>query len=276
MLRSFLACVVCLPLLGASIREHPQEPKHPRLKQEKPEGRREKLAVGTLFLPAKLKTDGKVPLFVHFHGGEWLPEVAAAGLGNTAVITVQLGNGSAVYAKPFTQPQSFLDLVAEAEKKAGVKFAPITLSGWSAGYGAVREILKSPAAYGRIQGILLLDGMHAGYVKDPQAKEKLRPEHLEVFVQFAKDAAAGKKRMLVTHTEIVPGTYASTTETADYLLDKLHLKREAKRQIGPMQTQQLTEARQGRFVLQGYVGNTAADHVDHLHALPEFLAMMHP
>src|SRR5437016_12204218 len=74
---------------------------HPRLKEEKPEGRREKLDVGTLFLPAGLKLEGKVPLFVHFHGAAWLPEVAAVRHGKSAVLSVQLGSGSGVYAKTF-------------------------------------------------------------------------------------------------------------------------------------------------------------------------------
>ena len=46
-----------------------------RLKPEKPAGRREKLSLGALFLPAALKLEGEVPLFIHFHGGDWLPEV---------------------------------------------------------------------------------------------------------------------------------------------------------------------------------------------------------
>src|SRR5262249_60750628 len=64
---------------------------HPRLKQETPLGRREKLELGDLFIPAKLeqRSDRKgaaahLPLFVHFHGGTWLPEVAASSAGYTA------------------------------------------------------------------------------------------------------------------------------------------------------------------------------------------------
>ena len=37
-----------------------------------------------------------------------------------------------------------------------------------------------------------------------------------------------------------------------------------------MGTQQLSEVRQGKFLLAGYAGNSAPDHVDQLHALPEF------
>ena len=36
--------------------------------------------------------------------------------------------------------------------------------------------------------------------------------------------------------------------------------------------QQLSEVRAGRFELFGFAGNTGPDHIDHLHAMPEFLA----
>jgi hypothetical protein len=35
--------------------------------------------------------------------------------------------------------------------------------------------------------------------------------------------------------------------------------------------QQLSEIRAGRFELSGFAGNSAPDHVDHLHAMPELL-----
>jgi len=77
--------------------------------------------------------------------------------------------------------------------------------------------------------------------------------------------------MIVTHSEIFPGTFASTTETADYLVSQLGLLRHAVLRWGPMQTQQLSEARAGKFLLIGYAGNSAPDHVDQLHSLPEYL-----
>jgi hypothetical protein len=245
---------------------------HPRVKEEKPEGQREKLEVGTLFLPAKLKREGKMPLFVHFHGGSWLPEVAAAA-NDAAVVGVQLGSGSGVYAKPFEDAALFGRLLKEAETKAGVQFDPVGLTGWSAGYGAVREILKVPEHYERVRFVVLIDGMHTGYVngKPGPLESGLTTEGLDVFVKFARDAVAGKKQMIVTHSEIFPGTFASSTETADYLLKQLQLRRQAVLKWGPMQMQQLSEARQGNFTLMGFAGNSAPDHVDQLHSLPDYL-----
>ena len=103
---------------------------------------------------------------------------------------------------------------------------------------------------------------------------KISTENLEVWLQLGRDAMAGKKRMIVTHSEIFPGTFASTTETADYLLQQLGVPRTAVLKWGPMGTQQLSEARAGSFLLMGYAGNSAPDHVDQLHSLPEYLSMM--
>lgn len=244
---------------------------HPRLKEVRPQGKREPLKLGTLFLPEKLPADD-APLFVHFHGGTWIPEIAATKI-PAAVIAIQLGSGSSTYAKPFADPKAFSDLLAEAEAKAGRKFEPIVLGAWSAGYGAIRAILKAPEHYNRVQSILLLDGLHAGYVggKPGPKESSLVVDDLAVFVKFAQDAVAGKKQLLLTHTEIFPGTFASTTETADHLLKQLSLNRQPVLRWGPMGTQILCEVKQGRFHLLGFAGNSAPDHVDLLHALPELV-----
>jgi hypothetical protein len=281
LLRSALAVFLLPCFLHAEDRPAGQNPspmvehtrQHPRLREEKPGGRREKLAIGTLFLPEKLKLEGKVPLFIHFHGGGWLPEVAAARHGGTAVIAVQLGSGSAVYGKPFAEPGTFARLLEEAETRAGAQFGPIALTSWSAGYGAIRAILRDQAAYERVSRVLLIDGLHAGYEggKPGPLESRLAEEDLRVFVQFARDAVDGKKHMVVTHSEIFPGTFASTTETSDYLLAQLGLKRQATLKWGPMGTQQLSDSGKGKLRVLGYAGNSAPDHVDQLHSLPEYL-----
>lgn len=271
-------------LCGSAFAQQSQNPSpmveharaHPRLKQETPTGRREKLELGTLFLPSKLKLKASTPLFIHFHGGAWLPEVAAERLDGTAVISIQVGSGSGTYAKSFNDSQLFSRLLAEAESKAGTKFSPITLTAWSAGHGSVREILKVPEHYARVDRVLLIDGLHTGYVggKPGQGsgqESQLEPQNLEIFLQFARDAVAGRKQMIITHSEIFPGTFASTTETADWLIGQLGLKRKAVVKWGPMQTQQLSEVRAGKFLLIGYAGNSAPDHVDQLHSLPDYL-----
>jgi hypothetical protein len=250
--------------------------RHARLEKEAPEGRRFKLEVGTLFIPAALAGREELPLLVHFHGGTWLPEVAAAEGGKSAVISVQLGSGSRAYARPFEDPEVFRRLLAAAQAKSGVRFATVGLTAWSAGYGAVRAILSDEEHYRRVGFIVLLDGLHTGYVsgKPGPLESELVTEGLEVFVRFARDAADGQKQMIVTHSEVFPGTFASTTETADYLLGELGLRRTAVLRWGPVGMQQLSEVKKGGFLMLGFAGNSAPDHVDHLHGLPEFLGFV--
>lgn len=246
---------------------------HPRLEQKAPDGRREKLALGTLFLPARLRLKSPTSLLIFFHGPAFVPELAATQHGKMAVVTIHIGAGSGVYVKAFLDPAVFGALLREAENKAGVKFAPITVAGWSAGCGAIRQIMSTAAYYDRISNTIMIDGIHTGYAggKPGPLESQIEPDNLRIYVKLARDAIAGKKRVIITHSEIFPGTFASTTETADYILKELGLRRRPLVRWGPKQTQELSEVRAGRFLLIGFAGNSAPDHVDQLHSLPEYL-----
>jgi len=84
---------------------------------------------------------------------------------------------------------------------------------------------------------------------------RARPGNLAIWLQLARDAMAGRKRLIVTHSEIFPGTYASTTETADYLLAQLGLRRRAVLKWGPWNAA-AQRGRAGKFRILGYAGNS--------------------
>lgn len=216
-------------------------------------------------------------LVIHFLGSSWLPMQAAEDLGRPIVIAaVNLGAGSARYAEPFRDPSVFPRLVA-AIRSQSPPIRAIYLSGFSAGYGAIREILTQRPA--EIAGVLLIDGLHTGYV--PERKVVAEGGHFDTtrlmpFLDYAERAADGDKRMVVTHSEIFPGTFASTTETADWLLMRLGIKRTPVVQWGPHGMQQLSEARKGSLLVMGFAGNSAPDHIDQLHGLETWLRMLLP
>jgi len=251
--------------------EHTRE--HPRLTKQTPPGRRVDVGLGALFIPERVKNTRGVRLLLFFHGGDWLPEVAAARQRNMAVISVQAGAGSGTYANLYADPMRFPKLIADAEGKSGLKFSEIDLGGWSAGCGALRQILKDPASYERVSRVLCIDGIHTGYAngKPGPTESQIDTDGLQTWLQFGRDAMAGKKRLIITHSEIFPGTFASTTETADYLLREWGLKSHAVAKWGPMKTQTLSEVKKGRLLVIGFAGNSAPDHVDELHSLPEYL-----
>jgi hypothetical protein len=273
-----LACVAVLAL-GGSILSAQQNPspmvehtrQHPRLQETQPSGRRISLELGTLFVPDSLKPHRPARLLLFFHGGDWIPELAAAKQRQMAVITVQAGAGSSTYERLFADPERFPRLVAEAESKGGLKFSEIDLGGWSAGCGALRKILSDPPSYDRVHRVLCLDGVHAGYVngKPGPLESDIDVSNLQTWLRLGRDAIAGKKRLIITHTEIFPGTFASTTETADWLLQQWGLAARPVLRWGPMKTQILSQATSGGLLLLGFAGNSAPDHVDQLHSLPE-------
>ena len=232
-----------------------------------------------VWIPDGLRADD-VNLVVHFLGAAWLPEYAVSRLGNTVAAVVNLGAGSGVYDRAFSDPDVFDSLLAGVARDVSqtlqreAHFRRMTLVGFSAGHGAVRAILRDSVHFARVDAVLLLDGMHTSYVPEGTvlaAGGTLDGRNLDVFVRFARAAIRGEKRFLITHSEIFPGTFASTTETADYLLRTLGLQRTPVLKWGPGGMQQVSEVHSGRFDLLGFAGNSAPDHIDHLHGMPEFL-----
>ncbi|MFZ0339372.1 MAG: hypothetical protein WAL45_15155 [Terracidiphilus sp.] len=246
---------------------------HPRLTQQSPSGDRYPLPLGTLFVPQGLRRDRPATLLFFFHGGEWLPELAASRQRQMAVVRVQAGAGAGSYVQLFLDPTRFLSLISAAESVSHMHFGQIALGGWSAGCGAIRQILLDPASYDRVNRVLCVDGVHTGYTNGAPGplESDIDASNLQTWLHFGRDAMAGNKRLIITHSEIFPGTFASTTETADWLLHEWELKPHPVARFGPMGTQMLSRVSTGGLTVIGFAGNSAPDHVDQLHSLPEYL-----
>jgi hypothetical protein len=237
-----------------------------------------------VWLPKSIEKRKTFDLVVHFHGVAWLPHQAVSRLGSATVsAVVNLGAGSGAYHRAFVQPGSFDSLLAGVQREVAATtgrdagISRVTLVGFSAGHGAIRAILLEPRHVARVDAILLLDGMHTSYVPEGTvlaAGGALDSTNIMAFSAFARAAMRGEKRFVVTHSEIFPATFASTTETADWLLRSLGLKRTPVLRWGPRGMQQTSEVRAGGFELLGFAGNSAPDHVDHLQAMPEMLARL--
>lgn len=284
----FLLILAALPLLA---QQAPQNPSpmtdttrpHPRLARVETPGRRIELSTlkgAVLFQSPKVKTNKPVPLIIHFHGEPWLIEYhIAKHFPQAALITVNLGSGSRAYGQPFSQSTIFQNLIDEAGQvlKLEKGWSSITLVGFSAGYGAVRAILREDENFRQVNNVLLLDGIHASYV--PEGKRLadggvIKPDDLDSFIKFAREAVAGNKSFVISHSELFPATYASTTECVDYLLMTLGLKRRPELRNGPVGMQQLSAVNANGFHIRGYAGNTGADHGDQLQAIPEWLKVL--
>lgn len=237
---------------------------HLRQQQRDVPGERISTRFGDIVLPPKAHPAKPIALVIHFHGAPWLAQQSVrAALPKAAVLAVQLGSGSRVYGEPFQDPQTLPSILKALNRPV----SRLYLTGWSAGYGAIREILRQPANAALVRGAALLDGMHSGY-EPPEEKRVPAPSDLDSFETFARTAISNKARFLILHTEIFPSTFASTTETSDWLLARLNLRRKPVLRWGPLGSQILSDTRRGHLRVIGFAGNSAPDHVDQLHALP--------
>jgi hypothetical protein len=234
-----------------------------------------------VFIPQRALTVDSAPLLIHFMGATWLPQRAVATMDRPVIVAASyLGAGSATYRRPFADDSllygRLLDTLRAriAQVTGAPRISGVYLSGFSAGYAAVREIVRRPEYLPRVDGVLLLDGMHAGYIPDrtPLADGgAIDTADVMPFVNFARLAAAGGKRFVITHTEIFPGTFASTTECADWLLGALGLTRTPVLEWGPLGTQLLSRTQKGRLEVLGFAGNSGPDHIDLFHGMAAFV-----
>lgn len=226
-----------------------------------------------LFIPKNNSIASGLDLIIHFHGLSKVTEFAICRKKSQVMVTVSGGSGSSSYEKLFINGDEFTDILNRVQKELGInRFSSITLSGWSAGYGAIRALILRYEEY--IDHIILLDGIHASYIPENKVLYEggtIDSTDLNAFLKFGQKAMLGKKRMLITHSSIFPGTFASTTECTEYLVDNLNLKRKAVLKQGPVGMQQVGEVHSGKFSILSYAGNTAPDHIDHLHGLGYFL-----
>src|SRR5450432_4122165 len=215
-------------------------------------------------------------LLVHFHGAPPVVEAAFEHSGiNGALVVYNLGIGSGAYEDPYSIPNSYdhmLESVATAVRElCPSASAPkrVALSGWSAGYGAILHIIDRAKDAARVDSVQLADGMHVGF--EPVGFRKVSAISMAPFTLFADEAIAGHKLFAVTHSSIQT-PYASTTETAEYLLDAEGLAVDRREVPGPRpgMTQTSRADREG-FHMRGYSGDDKAAHCDHLFAFGELL-----
>lgn len=222
------------------------------------------------------ETGAPYDVLVHFHGVpvSTEPSIQRAGL-HSVVVIVNWGIGSGAYEDRFQQEGSlcgFLDGVEKsvdhACKKQSGGIRRVALSAWSAGYGAIYRVLFHPKDSARVDSILLADGLHTGYL----GYHRVNPLQMEGFAKFADLAVQGQKLFAISHSEVKPYKYASTEETADFLLAREGMTRTQTDEPGPWHKQHLISRadKQGMHV-RGFSGGAIGDHAQHLHGIGDNL-----
>jgi hypothetical protein len=243
---------------------------------------------GVLFMPPSFHSDdGYFDLVLHFHGNTELVKdsIGEAGM-NVLVHISNLGLGSHPYQDRFAMAGRLEALLGKIEEKASdklgrpMKVRRIALMSWSAGYGALLSLLNQPKVFERVDAVLVADGIHSGFV--PGGGRAVEPAGIAPFVRYAKEAVAGRRLMVITHSEISTYEYSSSSESADAILAALGLTRtkltdadsppevtfESAVTAFPARERRWLSARSaahaGNFHLYGYAGRDKPDHIAHL------------
>lgn len=237
-----------------------------------------------VFVPAGVQPSRDATLLIHFHGSPHVAEHAVVAAARPYILAVvRVGAGTAAFERAFEKAETFDSLLVaitdrvRAATGSDVPFQRLVVSGFSAGHGAIRALLRNVRHFDRIDAALLLDGIHTGYLPDRQVLHeggRLDSVLLAPYIELARAAIQGEKAVVITHSEVFPGTFASTTETADDMLNALGLRRQAVLEWGPVGMQQLSMVKAGRLLLLGFAGNSAPDHLDHVHGMDSFLRLL--
>jgi hypothetical protein len=230
----------------------------------------------TLFLPEGWReVSGR--LAIHFHTSPEfaLGEHRRAGY-RFPLVSVMLGSGSARYRAPFLDGTLFPHLIAGVEEQLrkhgvpGAKVGEIDVSSFSAGYGAVRELVGQPMGRQLIRRIVLSDSLYAGLTTgaDGKGPRVVQADQIDCWVPFAREAVAGRKTFVLTHSQIHTPAYASTPECGLALVSALGL---TMRPVvdGSGEWPLLGRCDAGRFHVWSYGGTNANAHLVHPRTLAE-------
>ncbi len=228
------------------------------------------IAMGQWIAPERggLTRAGRFDLMIHFHGHEPARKEWVRVMDGAVLVGIDLGTGSGAYFNAFASPRTFEVLIESIEKavarhagRSRARVRHVGVSGWSAGYGAIQQIIAQPLGKRLVDTVVLLDGLHCGY-----GGRSLNGEQIAPFIDWARRAARGEVTMFVSHSSIIPPGYASTTETAGLLVERVGGKlRMARPRAGePMGLELIRRYTRGRFHVRGYAGNGPLDHCAHL------------
>ncbi|MBU2585346.1 MAG: hypothetical protein KKH32_08440 [Bacteroidetes bacterium] len=242
---------------------------------------------GKVFVPSNFNpAERPFRLFIHLHGRSGVViENFKNAMINGALISLHLGSLSSPYRIAFSDQEYFQSVIDTALKvlRDSINrfhfsdYDRLYITSFSAGYGGVREILKNKKYYDRITAIILADGLHTDYVGDPSEVSDCKlpnPELLQDFLRFANDAVEGEKEFIVTHSEIYPGSYSSTTECSNYLLENTSTERIFSEMFYNENLIRKSYAFKNGFRTFGFYGEAGPDHVQHLYNLHLFIKML--
>ena len=171
----------------------------------------------TLFIPDSSSATDLEQLWIHFYSAEWfvVQEYRRAKFSHPILI-LNLGQGSTTYARPFSLKGSLKPFIDQTIKITASQISSLNFTSFSAGYGAVRNLIQDQSVLDQIKTVILCDSSYGGF-SDP-ATRKILPEHLTVWQPLIDRAVKKELTFIITTSEITPDSYAGTWEVASALV----------------------------------------------------------
>jgi hypothetical protein len=283
----FTACAFAEPIPPPMPKRSIQKPEvdPPGLRIDIPDGAYKFL----LFIPPNYRVpeSGEIDLVVHFHAAVWfvIDEHLRSGLKGPLLIGA-LGEGSSTYARPFAEDRERFDrllkatleaVTRECNGEAGqTRIGRIDVTSFSAGYGAVRELVKEERYWKQFRRIILCDSLYAGWdpaTTQPGATSRPSPENMNPWRAYVESAARGERTFVLTHS-LVPTPYANTDACGKALIEIVAAP-VVEVKPGELPATQdpeyplIRRADKGRFHVWTYEGKDAGAHMTHVRHLAE-------
>ncbi len=186
-------------------------------------------------------------VLVHFHGADPTRKTLVQVARGVAFVAVDKGMGSGPYADAFLMKDRWPGLKASitsalrahtGDQRAHIRH--LGLSAWSAGYGAVNQIVKQDAD--GVDAVILLDALHGSWrfgsaERDHDRTSSVDLGYIAPIVEYARRAQQGEKLFVLTHSRIDPKQYPGVGITADALLHELGEQRTEVREPAGLLTQ---------------------------------------
>lgn len=240
----------------------------------------QEIAIGaskaSLFVPEGWKRRPDSMLGIHFHTAAWfiVSEYQRAGW-NDPVLVFNLGQGSSVYAAPFQQAGSLDAWLEAAAGQLGVRPSSLNrlcVTSFSAGFGAVRQLVADPAALGKMNCVVLCDSLY-GSLDSAKQERTVLTQHVAAWKPLVDKARKGDATFVITTSQITPEGYAGSWEVA------LALVAAAGGSMNPAKDEEPTHPllrvyQGGNWHVWSYGGETPVAHMTHARRLGDILAQI--
>jgi hypothetical protein len=240
-------------------------------------------AAWKVFIPSTYvpRADNVADVIVHFHGDPqtYWNNAKYANL-NSIIVTVNYSGLSSAYETPFSNAALFQQVMDEALTKVrqqsdipdNLAWDKIGVSSFSAGYGAVRQILKSATYRNDIDCLLAADSLYASFTSG--ADHTPLDSQMADYRTYASLAAAGSKTFIFSHSQVPTYTYCETRECADDLMAWVGTASSPISMPGLGTLGFYRHAKKGNFEVWGATGSDGDSHLEHLQYIGDFLEDM--